>query len=263
MLPNQLIRNLPDVLIGEGRYTATTTEIAALTGASSDAVRHGLSRLRSQGRVFTPARSFHVMVPPEYRSWGVTPAPWFIDAMMRHLGRDYYVGLLSAAAHHGASHQAVQVFQLLTDRHVENRDFERVRLRFYRSALISRTPVETVNTPTGTMVVSAPEGTVVDLVERPGESGGLGNVATVVSELGGLNGATLAKLSSLRTRAFARRLGWMLAQFRDDVDLGPLRHVAMPDRGKPCLLAAGGSARGAIDRNWGIRVNAAVEADIE
>jgi predicted transcriptional regulator of viral defense system len=263
MLPNQMIRNLPDALISEGRYTATTNEIVALTKASPDAVRHGLTRLRSQGRLFTPARSFHVMVPPEYRSWGVTPAPWFIDAMMRHLDRDYYVGLLSAAAHHGASHQAVQVFQVLADRHVENRDFDRIRLRFYRSTLVSRTPVETVNTPTGIMAVSAPEGTVVDLVERPRESGGLGNVATILGEIGELSVPTLATLSSLRTRPLARRLGWMLTQFHGGVDLSPLRQVAMPDRGKPCLLAAGGPAHGVIDRDWGIRVNAVVEPDIE
>jgi predicted transcriptional regulator of viral defense system len=263
MLPYQTIHTLPDFLISNGRYAVTTDEIVALTGASSDAVRHGLARLRRQGRVFTPARSFHVMVPPEYRSWGVTPAPWFIDAMMRHLGRDYYVGLLSAAAHHGASHQAVQVFQVLTNRHVENRDFERIRLRFYRSSLISRTPVETVNTPTGIMAVSTPEATVVDLVERPGESGGLGNIVTILGEIGELNGATLADLSALRTRTLPRRLGWLLARFRDDVDLGSLRRLVVPDRGKPCLLVAGGPVRGIIDRDWGVRVNVEVEPDIE
>ncbi len=150
MLPNLSIRDLPDALIGEGRYAATTDEIAALTGGSADAVRHGLARLRHQSRVFTPARSFHVMVPPEYRSWGAMPAPWFIDSMMRHLGRHYYVSLLSAAAHHGASHQAAQVFQVITDRHVEDRDFGRVRLRFYRSGFASQAPTERINTPTGT-----------------------------------------------------------------------------------------------------------------
>jgi predicted transcriptional regulator of viral defense system len=262
MLPNQAIRNLPDALIGEGRYAATTAEIVALTGADSDAVRHGLTRLRRQGRVFTPARSFHVMVPPEYRSWGAPPAPWFIDAMMRHLSRDYYVALLSAAAHHGASHQAAQVFQVITDRHVENRNFGRIRLRFYRSSFVSRMPVETVNTPTGTMAFSTPESTIVDLLAWPGESGGLSNIATILGEIGGLSGAILADLSALRPRTHARRLGWMLSQFHDDVDLDPLRHLAMPGKGKPSLLAAGGPRHGAIDRDWGIRVNTAVEPDI-
>lgn len=262
MLANRTVGSLPDALIGKGRYAATTDEIMALTGADADAVRHGLTRLRHQGRVFTPARSFHVMVPPEYRSWGAVPAPWFIDAMMRHLGRDYYVALLSAAAHHGASHQAAQVFQVVTDRHVGDRDFERIRLRFYRSALASQTPTESVNTPTGTMAVSTREATLVDLIERPGESGGLSNIATIICEIGVLDGVKLADLSALRPRAHARRLGWLLSQFRDDVDVDRLRGLAMPGKDKPCLLASGGLRHGTVDRDWGIRVNAEVEPDV-
>jgi predicted transcriptional regulator of viral defense system len=262
MLPNLPIRNLPDALIGEGRYAATTKQIMALTGADADAVRHGLTRLRRQGRVFTPARSFHVMVPPEYRSWGAVPGPWFIDAMMHHLERDYYVALLIAAAHHGASHQAAQVFQVVTDRNLEDRDFGRIRLRFYRSGLASQTPTESVNTPTGKMDVSTREATVADLVERPGESGGLSNVATVIREIGALSGTTLAELSALRPRTHARRLGWLLDRCRDDVALDPLRSLAMADKGKPTLLAASGPGRGVTDRNWGIRVNVEIEPDV-
>jgi hypothetical protein len=137
------------------------------------------------------------MVPPEYRSWGAVPAAWFIDPMMQHLGRSYYVGLLSAAAQHGASHQAAQTFQVVTDRHVEDRDFDRVRLRFQTSALAAQTPIEQINTPTGTMAVSTREATVGDLVEHPGESGGLSNVATILREIGELDGAELARLSAL------------------------------------------------------------------
>lgn len=262
MLPNQAFRSLPDALIGEGRYTATTAEIMMLTGANADAVRHGLARLRQQERVFTPARSLHVMVPSEYRSWGAVPAPWFIDAMMRHLGRDYYVALLSAAAHHGASHQAAQVFQVVTDRHVANRDFGRIRLRFYRSVFVSQTPSESVNTPTGTMVVSTPEATVVDLVERPREGGGLSNVATIIREIGALDGVKLADLSALRPRTHARRLGWLLSRFRDDIDMDRLHSLAMPGEGGPTLLASGGPRRGTVNRDWGVLVNAEVEPDV-
>jgi predicted transcriptional regulator of viral defense system len=255
-------RELPDFLISRGRYWATTGEIAAQTGAGSDATRHGLARLRSQRRLFTPARSFHVMVPPEYRSWGAVPAAWFIDPMMQHLGRDYYVGLLSAAAQHGASHQAAQTFQVVTDRHVEDRDFERVRLRFQTSGLVARTPVEQVNTPTGVMAVSTREATVGDLVERPEKSGGLSNVATILREIGELDGAELARLSALRARTHARRLGWLLTKFRGDVETSPLRVIADPGNGAPIPLAVGGSSRGAIDEDWGVIVNIDVEPDV-
>jgi predicted transcriptional regulator of viral defense system len=255
-------RELPDFLIGRGRYWATTDEIAEQTGTGADATRHGLARLRSQRHLFTPARSFHVMVPPEYRSWGAVPAAWFIDPMMRHLGRSYYVGLLSAAAQHGASHQAAQAFQVMTDRHVEDRDFERVRLRFQTSSLVGQMPIEQVNTPTGTMTVSTREATVADLVERPEKSGGLSNVATILREIGEFDGAELARLSALRPRTHARRLGWLLTKFRPDVETSSLRVVADSGKGAPIPLAASGSPRGTVDEDWSVIVNVKVEPDV-
>jgi predicted transcriptional regulator of viral defense system len=254
--------DLPDALISQGVHTATTAEIAELTGANADAVRHGLSRLRQQQRVFSPARGLYVMVPPEYRSWGVVPGSWFIDALMGHLGRDYYVGLLTAAAHHGAAHQAPQVFQSVVDRHVEDRDIERVRLRFYRSALVSRIPVDRTNTYTGTMPVSTREATVVDLVERPNKGGGLSNVATILREIGDLDADELARLSALHPRAHARRLGWLLANFRDDIDTEPLQHVADPAHGEPVALAAASPRRGPVDPDWNLIPNIPVEPDV-
>lgn len=262
MLPKSSLRTLPDVLIGEGRYAATTREIENITGSNADAVRHGLHRLRHQGRVLTPARGFHVMVPPEHRAWGTPPASWFIDAMMRHLERDYYVGLLSAAAHHGVSHQAAQAFQVVVDRHLEDRDFGRVSLRFYMSGFTPDTPTETVNTPTGTMVLSTREATVLDLVERPQESGGLSNVATIIRGIGSLDGQALADLSVPRKRAQARRLGWLLSQFRDDVELAQLRSLAARGGKRPVLLVPGGPRAGAVDKDWGVLINSTVEPEL-
>lgn len=61
---------------------------------------------------------------------------------MRALGRDYYVSLLTAAAMHGAAHQAPQVFQVMVDRHVADRDIERVKLRFYTNEYLDRMTVQ-------------------------------------------------------------------------------------------------------------------------
>jgi hypothetical protein len=72
----------------------------------------------------------------------VVPADWFIDDLMGHLGRRYYVALLSAAARHRASHQAPQVFQMMADGRVLDRAIERVRLRFYASEHTADTPIE-------------------------------------------------------------------------------------------------------------------------
>src|SRR6202035_3201285 len=107
---------LSGTLISQGRYWATTEELEELTGQRGPALRSSLRRLRDAGRVFSPARGLYVFVPPEYWSWRVVPAEWFIDPMMDHLSREYYVSFLNAAGYHGASHQAPQTYTVMVDR---------------------------------------------------------------------------------------------------------------------------------------------------
>jgi predicted transcriptional regulator of viral defense system len=256
------IRELPDLLISRGRYSASLEEIQELTGLSYAAVTSGLQRLRQARRVFSPTRGLYVAIPPEYRSWGVTPADWFIDDLMRHLERHYYVALLSAAAYHGASHQAPQVFQVMTDSRVLDRAIERVRLRFYVNERTTDTPVDMITRHTGYVRVSTREATVVDLVREPRASGSINNVATILAEIGELNGSTLATLAARHGRTLARRTGWLVEHHGSCQDLGPLRLAARLDLGEPALLSASGPRRGPTDRTWRIRMNTIVEPDL-
>jgi predicted transcriptional regulator of viral defense system len=176
--------NLDDRLISAGRYTATVAELVAETEATPSAIRSGLARVVEKRRAFSPARGLFVFVPSEFRSWGVVPAEWFVDQMMSHLGRKYYVGLLSAAQLHGAAHQRPQITQIIVDKPVADRDLERVRLRFHVSDTeFSNLPIERRNSKSGTFAVSSAELTVVDLCGRPTLGGGLDNIATIISEL--------------------------------------------------------------------------------
>ena len=64
--------------------------------------------------------------------------------MMGHLGRDHDVGSSSAAAVHGAAHQAPQVFQVVVDEQLADRDIHRARLRFHMSAASPHLPAGNV-----------------------------------------------------------------------------------------------------------------------
>ena len=88
---------LLDDLLAQGRHAITTAEVAAYLGVPEPHVRVRLHRLARRGKVFSPARGLWVAVPPSFRSWGTLPGLQFIDALMDHLGREYYVGWLSAA----------------------------------------------------------------------------------------------------------------------------------------------------------------------
>jgi predicted transcriptional regulator of viral defense system len=254
--------SLPDLLLSRGQHTFTLADATATLARDEDAVRKGLERLARKREVFSPARSFYVIVPPEFRSWGTVPAEHFIDDLMRFLDRRYYVALLSAAELHGAAHHAPQVFQVIVDRHLRDRDQGRVRLRFFTGAHVPDAPIERRNVPTGQVALSSAELTAVDLVEHPHVAGGLDNVATVLAELTPLDGGLLATVAASRPRSTARRLGWLLSSLGADVDLDPLKRVALPASGGPTDLRAGGPRRGPVDRQWNVRVNAAVEPDL-
>jgi len=258
------MRDLADHFLTVGRYIFTLAEAQEALGAGDPAaVYTGLSRLHRRNELFSPARGLYVAVPPEYRNRGVVPAEWFIHEMMSHLGRPYYVGLLSAAAMHGASHQAPQVFQVITDRSdlVRKRDLGPIRLRFYSSENVAADPTTRITVPSGYVVLGTKETTVVDLVTKPRAGGGLSNVATVLRELGELEGSDLARVASRRGRAIARRVGWLVDRFGQMDDAEALRQAARLDLGEPALLDPSKGRRGKADPTWQIRVNTVVEAD--
>jgi hypothetical protein len=66
-------------LVASGRHHFTTAAAIEAIGGSDDAVRAQLRRLKHRGRVASPMRSFHVVVPPEYRRLGCLPGEHFID----------------------------------------------------------------------------------------------------------------------------------------------------------------------------------------
>ena len=92
-----------DDLQANGRYTFTRAEVETKGERSEIGVQAALRRLKKRGRVVSPRRGFYAIVPIEYRSARCPPASWFIDDLMRFLQQQYYVGLLSSAAIHGAA----------------------------------------------------------------------------------------------------------------------------------------------------------------
>lgn len=250
-----------DQLLAEGKSTFTVAEIEDRTGASSNAIHAALKYATDRRRLFSPARGLYVIVPAEHRPTGVIPATHFIDPMMKHLGADYYVGFAAAAQWWGAAHQAPQIFDVVTSRHVLDRDIDRVRLRFHTATRIDAEDVQRVAGPRTMVNIASPNLTAVDLVARPKLAGGLSNVATILAELPDLDGERLAALVARRSRSAARRLGWVLELVQGDLDLENVRALADPGHGQPTLIATNGSRQGVRDARWGVLVNTTVEAD--
>ena len=148
------------------------------------AIDIAVQRAVTKGRIFSPCRSFYVVVPEEYRLWKAVPQEVYLDRMMQYLGRKYYVALLSAAERHGAAHQAPMGFQVMVEPPVL-RDKERdgYALRYAERRQIPMDYVEHKKVPTGWLNVSSPELTAVDLIAYQDHIGGLTRAATVLEEL--------------------------------------------------------------------------------
>lgn len=262
-------RELADWLLARGRHWVTTAEAASILNLPPELVPPTLARQQRKALLFSPTRGAYVPIPPQFREWRAVPASHFVDDLMRHLGHPYYVALLSAAEVHGVAHQRPQVFQVMTTARLDPRTFGRVQIRFLSVKDTPDRPVTRVNTPTGTMAVSTPEVTALDLVRFPGSGGGLSNAATVLAEMAEeslLSADVLATVAAGYPRAVTRRTGWLLdfvcARTGTTLDLSRLRELADPGDPNPTLLAPRKNRAGERDPVWNVIVNTDVEPDV-
>ncbi len=136
-------RELADWLIGRGRHFVSTTEIAGILGVPAASVPASLERARAAGKLIRVTKGGWVPVPAEYRIAGAPPPSHFVHQLMEHLGHPHYVGFLSAAAVHGASHQVPMVFQVVTPARLRERRIGRGRLQFiHRTATPQRPRIQ-------------------------------------------------------------------------------------------------------------------------
>ena len=93
-----------------GRYIFTKEDVINLgMHNNKDSLKKALYRAQGKGIIMSPWQNFYVAIPMEYRLKGEVPPSFYIDQLMRFIGREYYVSLLSAAMFNGAGHQRAMV----------------------------------------------------------------------------------------------------------------------------------------------------------
>ncbi len=252
-----------DDLAAHGRYHFTTDNALKVIGGSGAAVRAQLRRLKNRGRIASPMRSFHVIVPPEYRRLGCLPAEHFVDQLMEELREPYYVALLSAAERHGAAHQRPQSLQVMVRKNRPAIECGQVRVVFIARGDLERMPVATINTPRGFVRYSTPEVTALELVGYPHHAGGMNNIATVLAELSEeMVAKKLVVAAKLSPVGWLQRLGYLL-ELVDQQDLAaalaPL--VEKCARSYTPLRRAEDVAGAGRSPKWKLLINVDVEPD--
>lgn len=167
-----------------GKYVFSLVQVRAdFPNLSESAVKRALDRLSNKGRILSVYKGFYLIVPPEYTSRGVLPPLLFIDNLMQFVGKPYYVGLLSAAALHGAAHQQPQEFFVVTDIRQTTTKEKGLKINYITKKNIPESLLEKRKTEFGYANVSNPELTAADLIYYDNRIGGINRAASVLNEL--------------------------------------------------------------------------------
>lgn len=249
----------------QGLYFFSRQEAVKNLQMSDIAFKMAVSRLQKKERILRILSGFYIIVPLEFSSTRVLPADWFIADLMAHMRRPYYVGLLSAAAIHGAAHQQPQQFQVVTTGPLRRLQVRTLSVRFFSKRNFEVTPVVSTKVQTGFIPVSTPEGTAIDLIRYARAIGGLDRVLTVLQELG----ETMDRLKLVGAikadgnLAYGQRLGWLLERAgHSELVEGLLEWIRernpLPAKLEPSLPIRGAEK----DPHWQLLINTEVEADL-
>jgi predicted transcriptional regulator of viral defense system len=251
-------------LAASGRYHFAADEMRKVLDVSRDATRLALYRLAKRGFVASPARGFYIIVPPEYKRLGSLPADQFLPALMEWRKTKYYAGLLSAAQYHGAAHHRPQEFQVMVEKNQRPIDCGSVRVSFIARKRVRAVPVQSFNTPRGTISVSTVEATSIDLVGYPQHAGGFDQIATILAELAEkIDPKRLVAAARTSPLPWAQRLGYLLELVGAKEQAAQLK-VYVQENARDWVQLVPGARRARARRadDWLLYVNEDVDAEV-
>ncbi len=254
-------------LRSNGRYAFSLPEVRSKFEQSDEAIKKALQRLKKKKEIALVRNEFYVVITPEYRSKGILPPSMFIEELMKFLQKDYYVGLLNAAAYYGAAHQQPQSFSVITIKpSLRNINNDILKINFYIKKEWAKSDIVQKKVDTGYINVSSPELTALDLVYYFDQAGGLNRVATVLEEL--CESIDANKLLDLAKRyspiTAVQRLGFLLEEILNMQDLSnPIKDYLKTVNYFPVLLRPQKEKTEMITGNdWKVVQNLEIETDL-
>lgn len=249
-----------------GKSTFSVADVKdAFAERPSKNINTELSRQVSRGRVQSVYRGFYVIVPVQYQLKGVIPPAYYVDGLMEYVGKPYYLGLLSAASIHGATHQRAMKTQVMTVVPRIKESGKNSLLDWNYRQEIPEAFVVKKNAEIGTLRYSGPELTAVDLVQFASHVGGYQRVATVLAEL--MDSVDMEKMGELlrfTTVATIQRLGYLLECVLSRQDQADALFQVLKAQGtwNSILLSNGQDRRdGAPANRWHVNGNIDIEVD--
>lgn len=172
--------------LSKGKMAFSLTELKSNFSKDSDiSLKRQLDRLSEKGKVVSILKGYYIIIPPQYATKGILPPTMFIDGLMKYLGRNYYVGLLNAAALFGASHQQPQEYFVVTEYPVLRTTIKKgLKINYISTGQFPTISlIEQKKTDVGYISISIPLLTAIDMIKYEKKIGGLSRASTVIGEL--------------------------------------------------------------------------------
>jgi predicted transcriptional regulator of viral defense system len=248
-------------------YSFSANEIAEATDGTSNSLKFELHRLSEKGEIINLRKGFYLIITPRYSSAKKLPIQLYCEKLFQYLGRNYYVGLFSAAKFHGASHQQVQRDYLIIEQPKLN-DISKntIDIRFFTTINWSDKNIQLRKSDAGLFKISSPALTIVDLIHHQTKLGGINRILTTIEELSEeLNKPDLADLLSwYPNKSTLQRLGFLLEEFDVEVELQEMIYSKLKSTNFfPVLLSPKSKEKpGAVDNKWKLVANVKLESDL-
>jgi predicted transcriptional regulator of viral defense system len=262
-LPHNYLDKYLTEVRAEGRYAFTLEELKSEFALSYPALKQNLYRLKLKKEVAQIRQGFYVIIPPEYSKQGMLPPYLFIDDLMKSLDKQYYVGLLSAAALHGAAHQQPMGYTVITQSPAP-RSIDRLKIVFFSRQDFLQDGIVQKKTPAGYITVSSPELTALEFFDYIHRFG-INRITTVLQELAeAMKPAPLLKIArQYPNTAALQRLGYILEREISAEKLSASLWKALDERTCfPVPLSPQKGKRGETDSKWKIIKNMEIESDL-
>jgi predicted transcriptional regulator of viral defense system len=246
-----------------GSYSFTFKEVQKAFDCSEKALKQSLYRLKTKGKIIPIRKEFYIIIPAEYSHVGIIPVTLFLDDLMKSLKKEYYIGLFSAAALQGASHQAIMEYYVITDYPpIRSIKHDKIVINFFTKKNWLPELIIQRKTDAGYLNVSCPELTIIDLLNYGNIT--INRIATILDELvESFDQKRLKMTIGQASTATIQRLGYLLEIIGHNTHYTKILLQQLKKRKVFAIpLSVHLPKKGNLNANWNVIENISIETDL-
>lgn len=263
MLIAEYIRSLQSYEI----YGFSYDDVLANCIAPEITLRTELHRLIKKNQIQNLRKGFYVIIPAKYQNFSKIPVQLYIETLFSFIQKKYYLGLYSAAAFHGASHQQIQQEYIICNppalRDINKGNFE---LNFFVTSHWPQKNIIQKKSDAGLFNISSPALTLADLLYHQNKLGGINRMLAIIEELAEIiQEEDIQELITWYPHVNTfQRMGYLLEQFEvDEKILEAIQMHLENQKYYPMLLSPSKNQKpGSTNNRWKIDVNITLENDL-